>query len=261
MRKRYNDKNSTSNNYHYCEKQQSPCYSPHHRYVRRDSISSKGSSGFESETDDYTFPHIEYREHLDFYIESINSVDPLQKEFSKWAYIQSMIPLDDIKLRINKAHRLKKKIEYYICRLDKEKKNNILIKFKEEIDENELTELKSEFANTYSYVYFPQDRFDLILDYMNSKAEINTEFIIINVQSICDLNIVKILSMKQIARNLVNSNAKLGYNTTSKMIIDKLIRTYLDENLTSGKVIDLSDLMDKFGLYGYKFLTMYSNIK
>ncbi len=261
MRKKYNNHNSPSQSKRHYDKKQSPCYSEHHRYIRRDSVSSRGSSDGYEDSGDYILPQIESKEKTDFYLESVDSIEPLQKEFSMWGFIQTVFSSDEIKNKINRVHKLKKKIEYYICRLDKEKKNNVLIKFSENIDENELIELKLEFANTYSYVYFPYNRFDLILDYMNKKAEINSDFIVVSVNSDCNLNINQILLKKQMARTLFDNNMLHGYNTTSDIIRDKLLRSYIDDNLFAGKTIDINDLMDKFGVYGYQFLTTYPELK
>lgn len=214
------------------------------------SDSSSGSS------DEFDYFPSESLKQPDYYTETIDVVDPLQKEFCKWLYIYTPIEIDRIDEKINNAIKLRNKIEYYISRLDKDKKYSVLIKFKEDVDDNELTELRIEFRNTYSYVYFPYHRFDLILDYMNTNSFSDSKFVI---TGDCKLDIDSILRYKQIARDLVESNTNLGIHTTPEVIRDKIIRTYFNEHSINHVVNDKEDFMDKFGMYGIKLIKKYYN--
>lgn len=233
------------------------CACHHNHKVRRNSPSSSSeryctdSSDSSSYSDDYDCYMPDHRE-CDFYTETVDIIDPLQREYSSWLFIQTPLTLEKVKQTFKNAKKLHPKILYYIIRQNNEKKYDVLVKFKEDVDENEIMELRAEYKNTYSYVFFPYPRFDLILGYMETHAAPGSEFLI-DGEYKCDLDIKMILKNKKIASDLKEENTRRGYDTPGNVILDKLIRVYIDENggpEQALSIIKTGDFLDKFGKYG-----------
>lgn len=187
----------------------------------------------------------------EFYSETINTIDPLQEDYSRYLYMQTPLGIDRIRQHISNAKKLQPKIQWYICRLSHDNKYFVLVKFTEEVDENELAEIKNEFRNTDSYAYFPKPRFDLILDYMNTHASAESNFII---EGDCKLDIESILIYKKTIRDLIENNINCGIYTTDDTIRDKVIRTFIDRSKMNATEINIQEFIDKFGYYGLKML-------
>lgn len=207
----------------------------------------------DSEDEYYDFANSQPSE---FYSETIDCITASNVEESNWFFIQSPLLYDKIQKNIVSSKKLYEKIEYYITRLNKKKSYNILMKFKEMVSEHDILEINDKFTKTNTYMFFPEPRFDLIIDFMEDSAHTDTTFKIENVQGTCNLDIAAMLTNKKLGRELIEKNLSAGFKTTPKTIQDKIIRNYIEvthKDEPPGLVIQSPDFLDKFGHEGLKF--------
>jgi len=191
----------------------------------------------------------------EYYTDAVETISPSNYEQSYYLYIQSILPIEKIKKVLKSAKKLVPKVLYCIYRLSKTNDTYALLRFNEPVTDSDTLEIKRGLTGTGSYVYFPHQRVELVIDFMDRNASVSSSFVI---DGECDLNITSILKYKAIARDLVKKNNMCGIETTPNLIRDKIIRTYLDETKTR---FDIGDFLDKFGYYGLRLSKYMSDGK
>lgn len=214
---------------------------PHERQSRRTRVSDRSSScsghssrsscsscsSCSSDSCDYddVFPY-QLNQDINYYTETIESIDPSREDTCNWLYIQTPLEYNEMKTRLDNVMKdLEQvtKVLFTLIKKDKTDKHHIIMKLDNHIHERDITNARIEFRNTYSYVYFPENRFNLMIDYLVGISDDAT----FETHGDCDFDIESIISIRKDVGNLIETNDKFGYDTPQRVIDDYLAYRFI----------------------------------